>query len=526
MSAIVNKSLIFIQKQVRISICLLLHTPHVLCIIKINLITEFSLAHLLMKNMQKIKWNMVWGIVITLAFFSLLLIRLDFFQKKMESVATIQVSKSQQPQDTWMNIYQNNNKIGLIHRTFTHANKKFHFVETIFMQINIMGVTQELNISTDGDLNPDMTLSSFNFNMNSGIFQFNAHGHVIKNKLILFTGSPETQEKSEIPLTDIPHISGNIYETAFHNDLEKDSTRSFSIFDPSTLSIRAIKVTRNADEIITIMGKRILTKKYCADFMGAKNCAWLNKEGDVVKETGILGISMEKVSQQKAMEGIASGASVDFTQISSIPSNVEITEPEKLRAIKIKISGIGNTLSLNDERQSFHNNILTITREPLPLSSTLNHNFPGDIAVFLKPSALIQSDDPQIKRQVNNIIKQTDTDEQKARKIVDWVYRNIEKKPVLSVPNALEVLKNKAGACKEHSVLTVSLLRAAGIPAQIEAGLVYLRGRFYYHEWCVLYLDKWITADAVFNQFPADVTHIMLVRGNGKEQLNLIGADR
>jgi hypothetical protein len=40
----------------------------------------------------------------------------------------------------------------------------------------------------------------------------------------------------------------------------------------------------------------------------------------------------------------------------------------------------------------------------------------------------------------------------------------------------------------------------------------------------VLYLGKWITADAVFNQFPADVTHIMLVRGNGKEQLNLISA--
>ena len=165
-----------------------------------------------MQNMQKIKWNIVWGILITLAFFLLLLIRLEFFQKKMESVATIQVSKSQQPQDTWMNIYQNNNKIGLVHRTFTNANNKFHFIETVFMQINIMGVTQELNILTDGDLNPDMTLSSFNFNLNSGIFQFNAHGHVIKNKLILFTGSPETQEKSEIPLTDIPHISGNIYD--------------------------------------------------------------------------------------------------------------------------------------------------------------------------------------------------------------------------------------------------------------------------------------------------------------------------
>jgi transglutaminase-like putative cysteine protease len=66
------------------------------------------------------------------------------------------------------------------------------------------------------------------------------------------------------------------------------------------------------------------------------------------------------------------------------------------------------------------------------------------------------------------------------------------------------------------------MLRAAGIPAQIEAGLVYQRGRFYYHAWNIIYLGQWITADAVFNQIPADVTHIRLVRGEGGEQLDLI----
>jgi transglutaminase-like putative cysteine protease len=124
---------------------------------------------------------------------------------------------------------------------------------------------------------------------------------------------------------------------------------------------------------------------------------------------------------------------------------------------------------------------------------------------------------------MKKIIKPTDSEGQKAKKIIDWVYRNIEKKPTLSVPNALEVLKNKSGDCNEHTVLTVALLRAAGIPAQSEAGLVYLQGRFYYHAWCALYIGKWITADAVFNQFPADVTHIRLIRGESDKQLNLMG---
>ena len=473
--------------------------------------------------MHKIKWNIVWGVVITFAFLILLFLRLEFFQRNPEQIAAVQTIKSQRPQDTWMNIYQNKIKIGVIHRTFTSLEKRSHFNETVFMKINTMGVTQALNILTEGDLNPDMTLSSFNFDLNSNLFRFNANGHVVKNKLILFTGLPGAQEKSEIPLKDIPHISGNIYDAAFRADLEKDVTRSFNIFDPSTLSIRSIRVTRGADEIISIMEKRILTKKYCADFMGAKNCAWLSQEGDVLKEAGILGLSMEKVSPQKAQEGIADQGSIDFTQISSIPSNIEITEPEKLSAIKIKIDGLNGMLFVNGDRQILNHKILSIAKENLLSPSTLNNSLPKDIVVFLKPAPLIQSDNPQIKAQAEKIIKPTDTAEQKAEKIVNWVYRNIEKKPVLSVPNALEVLKNKVGDCNEHSVLTVALLRAAGVPAQIEAGLVYLHGRFYYHAWNVFYSGKWITADAVFNQVPADVTHIRLVRGDGAEQLNLMG---
>lgn len=91
------------------------------------------------------------------------------------------------------------------------------------------------------------------------------------------------------------------------------------------------------------------------------------------------------------------------------------------------------------------------------------------------------------------------------------------------MPNALEVLKNRTGDCNEHAVLTAALLRSAGVPAQIETGLVYLNGRFYYHAWNLAYVGQWITADAVFNQIPADVTHIRLVRGEGSQQLDLLG---
>lgn len=278
-----------------------------------------------------------------------------------------------------------------------------------------------------------------------------------------------------------------------------------------------------ADEVIPIMGKRVLTQKYCADFLGARNCAWLDKTGEILKETGLLGISMEKVSKTDAAAGLAPGASVDFTQIASIAANRTIAAPDTLAELKLKIDGInGAFLLLSGGRQKREQNVLTVTRESLPDEEAANA-LPPAVAQFLKPSALVQSDAADIKKQAEKIVRPADSRKVRLEKIVSWVYRNVEKKPVLSVPNALEVLKMKAGDCNEHAVLTAALLRAAGIPAQIETGLVYQNGRFYYHAWNLAYTGRWVTADAVFNQIPADVTHIRLARGEGGQELSLLG---
>ena len=110
----------------------------------------------------------------------------------------------------------------------------------------------------------------------------------------------------------------------------------------------------------------------------------------------------------------------------------------------------------------------------------------------------------------------------RARKLTRWVYQNIDKRPVLSVPDALSTLENREGDCNEHAVLLAALARAAGIPARVEVGLVYLNGRFYYHAWNLLFLGTWVTADGLFGQLPADATHIRFASGS-KRQLDLMG---
>jgi transglutaminase-like putative cysteine protease len=72
-------------------------------------------------------------------------------------------------------------------------------------------------------------------------------------------------------------------------------------------------------------------------------------------------------------------------------------------------------------------------------------------------------------------------------------------------------------------MLFAALARAAGIPARVEAGLVYLQGKFYYHAWNLLFLGRWVTADALFGQLPADATHLRLATGSMQQQVDLVG---
>ena len=239
-----------------------------------------------------------------------------------------------------------------------------------------------------------------------------------------------------------------------------------------------------------------------------------------------LGIRLAKTTRESALDGLSVEASTDLTKIASVASNVILSHPETLSSLKYEIRGIADKrIHLNGGRQTYKDDILTIEKESI-------QDLPGDLdsqnmkafeKIFLKPTAFIQADHEDIQTLALKIIADHNTPLEKVRALVDWVYQNIEKRPVLSLPDALSTLKNRVGDCNEHAVLFAALARAAGIPCRLEAGLVYLKGRFYYHAWNLVYLGRWTTVDALFGQVPADVSHIRLVSGSPSQQLDLMG---
>ena len=145
----------------------------------------------------------------------------------------------------------------------------------------------------------------------------------------------------------------------------------------------------------------------------------------------------------------------------------------------------------------------------------------------LSATPLIQKDDPKIARVAQSIIGDVTDADEAAALLNGWVHDRLRKEPVMGIPSALEILSQQRGDCNEHATLFTALARAVGIPTRMVAGLVYSDAPgsvpgFYYHAWSEVYLGVWVPVDPTFGQFPADATHIGLVRGDLEDQVALV----
>jgi hypothetical protein len=463
-------------------------------------------------------------------FVTLLIIRLDlparlFSGKALPgSFAPAGISDRQ----SWKNILLNDKKIGYAHSALNRKEDGYRLEESLFMRINIMGAAQDLRMRTNADLNPDFSIAAFDFNLGSGIFSFQAVGRMQKNRVLeVETIAADTRNRFKIPLDHPPFLTaGLLYAVAREPDFsETSSPLTFHIFDPASMSQQPVMIRVQGKETVPSMGEPVVTTRLALTYKGVTQTAWVDDNGDIIREKGLLGLTLEKTTKSLATADLPAGLTEDLTRLASVPGNGVIADPRNVGYLKIQVSGIAfDNLDIHGGRQSLKNDILTVIGEKLPESKTLKPGpLPDDAAMFLSSEPFIQSDDQKIIATAASVVSPDANPTDNARSLVKWVFENIKKQPVMSVPDAVAVLANRVGDCNEHAVLLAALARAAGIPAKVEAGLVYLNGRFYYHAWNLLYVGEWITADATFGQMPADATHIRLVSGNPGAQLDLLG---
>lgn len=430
------------------------------------------------------------------------------------------------PEHEWMEIFLHDRKIGYSRSTIQPLEEGYVIQEALFLRLNLLGRPSLIRSETRALVDHEFRLRHFNFSLQSGVTSFSLRGDVRDHWMIIKRrGSPEKKIRTEGPL----YIGASLSYFFKKEPFAVGKSFSIQFFDPSTLARKQMVIRVVGQETTRI--HRIAYKTYRLEtrLMGQLLSFWVDENGNLLKESGLLGMTLVRSNPTQAQKDISGTGGEDFYELASVHADRRLPRPREMRWLKVKLDGIDgtsfSTSVLNDQRQEYEKTVLTVTRETIPSRNSSpfsNGNRAADMGSYLKPEINIEVDDPEIKRIAKKIAGRDQDPARVARRLLAWVYVKVNKRPVMSVPSAREVLKTRAGDCNEHAVLLTALLRASGIPARLCVGLVYAKGKFYYHAWTEGWVGKWISMDATLNQMPVDATHITLARGGLENQTAII----
>lgn len=289
----------------------------------------------------------------------------------------------------------------------------------------------------------------------------------------------------------------------------KDKKLKYSIIEPGIdfriINVKAEKIGEDILKTGKLNGVYVKYKKELNIFPGTYIEAWVDENGHIVKEyTSIFETEKFEVDKDKILN-----ISPEFDVFSESLIKVEktISTPELLNKalykIQIENAPVKNTF-IEDKNQriiQIKNNTVFLEVEA---EEQLDYKYPYPVKTegheeFLKSGPFIMPDSIVIQELAEKISAGEDDAYKIAKKMKNWVYDNItEKNFAFDFSNAVKTLENKSGDCTEHSILLISLLRAAGIPAKAIVGLVYTdqpENAFVYHMWVKAFAGKWINLD-------------------------------
>jgi hypothetical protein len=430
-----------------------------------------------------------------------------------------------QAQEEWMGIYHQNQKVGYLRRHLTPTTTGYQWDEQWRMRLRMLDTPQTIHTEIRAHTDSQYALTTFSFRLLAAGTVFQVTGEVANQELHGHITTGNETSPFSLPLRGPIYLPATT-QMALRNAVPPPGEeRRFSIFNPLSLRTDTITVITIGSEILSLKGEQRTVTKVAERFADTTVHAWLDQEGKVIKEEAALGLVLLRESREDALGGgWQDSTPLDLVTSTSIPVRHTLPDPRSLTYLRLKLTRPTEAIPLLfPPRQQQQDTTLTITREErsalatYPLPQT-NLEFAADLA----PTPFLQSTHPRLVAQAQQILGTERDALQVAQRILDWTYSFLEKAPTVGMPTALEALDKKKGDCNEHAVLFTALARAAGLPARVAAGVVYLDSAFYYHAWAEVWLGQWVAVDPVFRQFPADATHVKFVEGGPEHHMALL----
>ncbi len=459
-----------------------------------------------------------------------LLVRREYFSSSfipyMEPapVTDLEPGETIEAEEAWMGIYYQGSKVGWLHHSCVPEEGGYAVREESITHLKMMDTPQKIRVVTTCRTDPAFVLTSFRFRMRSEVASMEVLGEVTGRTVKLEIDSGGRTREKVLYLRRPPTLFLNLRPYLLSEGLEVGKSFRVPVVLPSTLSEADAVFNVEKEEEIRIEGEARRAYRIQTSYAGMEATSWYDREGRVLKEVTPMGLTMIREEKARVRKGMKKGEeAVDITGPTMVSVDKRLPDPKGLRYLRVLLQGIDPAgFEIEGGRQHLQGATLEIVQEDvaaLPGVSVPVRD--GALAEFLEPTAFLQSDDERIEGLAGRIVGQEDDAAEVARRLMEWVYENLEKRPTVSLPSALEVLRDRAGDCNEHAALMAALARAAGLPARVVVGVVYVDRGFFYHAWNEVWVGRWVSLDPVMAQFPADATHVKFVAGGLKEQMRM-----
>ena len=470
------------------------------------------------------------------------------------------------PGATYFAVLQRSEQIGFASTTVDTAQGGITVLDYLVADLPIAGKLHRASARTTVRLTRALRVSSFSLDVDADLTPIKAAGSVIGDTLLLLTvrgvaGQPTDTQRVKlsgpillptlvplaIALGERPRV-GKVY--------------TLPIFDPASMTPKEVRIAVQAESVFvlqdssvfdaasarwkgalpdTVRAWKLGTASGANGTPGTGFAGWVDEQGRVVLATQLLGLTLERRPYEVAFENWKADASKRGNQVSADRDIYETTAisankmlHQNLSTLTLRLTGVDlDGFDVKGYRQRLRGDTLTITREaPSALQATYalpNGARATVMSVYLDAEPLLEVESPEIVALATRLRGRDMDPRIVAQRINQWLYDSLEKKITVGVPSALATLRSRRGDCNEHAQLYVATARAAGIPARVAAGLAFLDGKFYYHAWPEIWLERWVAVDPTFGQFPADASHLRFtIGGLGKqaELLRLMGALR
>ncbi len=440
----------------------------------------------------------------------------------------------------WKSVYFKGDKIGFMVTQSVPKDGGLELQEDGQLTMNLLGTQAGARLRTRALVDARFNLKSFRFSLDPGTGPMEVAGTVSGHTLSLSLTSAAGSRTLTKELAAPPALSLNLARQLAAATLVVGKTYAFEVFDPATLRNQKMDVTVETRDVVTAAGRPIPVFRLASRFSGIESTSWVTELGETVREESPTGLLVVKETRERALApglpGRGNGELLETAAVVPQPAR-RIDDARTIDALRLRVSGFDlDSPALRGAGQAVRDGEVVIRRATAP-DGTLRAAPSGETeasptAADRGPEPLIESDAPEIVAAAAKAIGNATTDADKTQRLVRFVASFLQKRPTVGIPSALEVMRTRVGDCNEHTALFVALARASDLAARVAIGVVYVHGAFYYHAWPEVFVrdggaagrGRFVPVDPTLDQYPADATHLRLVRGGLEQQAALLPA--